>query len=70
MDIKKLKKAELLEVTQRLIADNNALRSLQDALYRQIEHWKFMAKMGLISDAVLLLALLGAGLILRSYIGS
>lgn len=70
MDIKKLKKAELMDVTQRLVADNDALRSLQDSLYRQIEHWKLMSKIAFISDAIMLLALIGAGLILRNYIGS
>lgn len=64
--MRKLKKAELLDLAERLAEDNQRMRDNESNLYRQIERWKYVSKIAFLTDAAFLVVMLLMGLAVRS----
>ncbi len=66
MELRKLKKAELLDLAERLAEDNQRLRDKESNLYRAIERWKYVSKVAFVTDAVFLVLTILLGFAVRS----
>lgn len=66
MELRKMKKAELLDLAERLAEDNQRIRDTESSLYRQIERWKQISNIAFVTDAVCMILMILLGFAVRS----